>query len=123
VIETKDKILHFSVVERSPQDRPDQNEESEKNDTNIEPKRGKNGPDIPPLASNERDENPQDRKPKDPIRWYGFSVPSSLRVAQAQFTTVVKTPVPRILHVTQEMRQLENEIGRLRKMIKKLENT
>jgi hypothetical protein len=115
--------LHFSVVERSSQDSPDQNEKSEKNDTNIDPKTGKNGTDPPQLASNERDEKPQIRKAKDPIRWYGFSVPSSLRVAQAQFTTVVETPVPRILHITQEMRQLENEIGRLRKTIRKLENT
>jgi coiled-coil domain-containing protein 115 len=123
VVENNDKMLHFSVVERSPQDPPDQNEDSEKHDTNIESKTGNNGTDLPPLAPDERDENPQIRMAKDPIRWYGFSVPSSLRVAQAQFTTVVEIPVPRILKVTQEMRQLENEIGRLRKTIRKLENT
>jgi vacuolar-type H+-ATPase subunit D/Vma8 len=57
---------------------------------------------------------------KDPLRWFGVLVPPRLRSAQASFASVVEGPVPRLIILQHELRNLEIEIGRTRKMIKKL---
>jgi hypothetical protein len=58
--------------------------------------------------------------PKDPLRWFGVLVPPALRSAQASFTTVVESMVPELVASQQKLRALEIEIGRTRKLIKKL---
>lgn len=56
---------------------------------------------------------------QDPIRMFGILVPRALRSAQGSFTAAVTDPIPSIINVNREMRTLENEIGRLRKQIRK----
>lgn len=57
---------------------------------------------------------------QDPIRMFGLLVPRSLRSAQGSFTSAVTGPVPDLVNVNRQMRMLENEIGRLRKQIRKI---
>lgn len=58
---------------------------------------------------------------RDPIRWFGVLVPPPLRSAQSKFIEIVEGPIPRLVTLTKETRTLEIEIGRARKLIKKLE--
>jgi hypothetical protein len=60
-------------------------------------------------------------KQKDPLTWYGILAPPALRAAQSSFTTVVETSIPKILNDAARLRQMEIEIGRLRKSIRNLE--
>ncbi|KAF4541382.1 uncharacterized protein LTHEOB_8778 [Lasiodiplodia theobromae] len=64
------------------------------------------------------------KKPRtdDPIRWFGIFVPPALRSAQGSFIRAVEGPVPRLLDLAAEMRELEIEIGRARKAIRKSAN-
>jgi len=55
----------------------------------------------------------------DTLRWFGILVPPALRSAKSDFTIAIEGPIPRILNVTKQMHQLEHEISRLRKSIKK----
>jgi|ERR1700753_464852 len=59
----------------------------------------------------------------DPIHWFGVLIPQPLRDAQAQFNSLVDISISRILNLTGEMRQLEIEIARARKAIKKVEKS
>ncbi|OJD37365.1 uncharacterized protein BKCO1_700050 [Diplodia corticola] len=61
------------------------------------------------------------RKPRvdDPIRWFGILVPPALRNAQGRFIQAVEGPVPKLVNVAAGMRELEIEIGRARKAIRK----
>ncbi|KAK8156038.1 hypothetical protein IWX90DRAFT_516941 [Phyllosticta citrichinensis] len=72
----------------------------------------------------EKDEEEQKRKQqqqrqRDPIRWFGILVPQALRSAQGIFVGAVETAVPQTLNLAAEMRELEIEIGRARKAIRK----
>lgn len=77
----------------------------------------------------EKDKSPkeQEQRPKidpatqDPIRWFGMVVPSTLRDSQKTFTLAVQDAVPAVVNAAAEMHQLEIEIGRTRKAIRKLE--
>ncbi|KAL1640584.1 hypothetical protein SLS58_006779 [Diplodia intermedia] len=64
------------------------------------------------------------RKPRvdDPIRWFGILVPPALRNAQGRFIQAVEGPVPKLVDLAAEMRELEIEIGRARKAIRKSVN-
>ncbi|KAL1630568.1 hypothetical protein SLS54_000439 [Diplodia seriata] len=64
------------------------------------------------------------RKPPvdDPIRWFGILVPPALRNAQGRFIQAVEGPVPELVDLAAEMRELEIEIGRARKAIRKSVN-
>lgn len=57
---------------------------------------------------------------RDPLRWFGILVPSSLRSAQSSFLSAVEGPVPQIATLSKDLRQQEMEIGRMRKQLKKL---
>lgn len=57
----------------------------------------------------------------DPLRMFGFAVPSALRVAQAEARAVVDRLVPALLDVDQRMKELEICIRRARKRRGKLE--
>ncbi|KIW04085.1 uncharacterized protein PV09_04902 [Verruconis gallopava] len=58
---------------------------------------------------------------KDPLQWFGILVAQPLRAAQASFTTAVEGSVPELVTLQVQLRNLEIEIGRTRKMLKKLE--
>lgn len=57
---------------------------------------------------------------KDPLRWFGILVPSTLRASQSSFKSVVTEIVPYLVNVSNEMKGLEVEIRRTRKKIRKL---
>jgi coiled-coil domain-containing protein 115 len=59
----------------------------------------------------------------DPIHWFGVLVNRPLKEAQTQFTSVVDISVPRVLNLAGQMRQLEIDIARARKAIKKVEKS
>jgi hypothetical protein len=60
------------------------------------------------------------KQQSNPIHWYGLFVPKSLQDTQTNFVSAVDS-IPRLLNIAGDMRQLEIEIGRKRKSIKKLE--
>lgn len=72
----------------------------------------------------EEDEKGKEKEQKDsfsdPLRWFGILVPPALRAAQTDFAIAVDGPIPRIVNLTKQMHQLEHDIARLRKSIKKL---
>lgn len=55
----------------------------------------------------------------DPLRWFGILVPPALRSAQTDFAIAVEGPIERIVNLTRQMHQLEHDISRIRKSIKK----
>lgn len=63
--------------------------------------------------------NGQKSRPDDPIRWFGILVPPALRSAQGSFVRAVESSVPNLVDLAAEMRELEIEIGRTRKAIRK----
>ncbi|KAK7731342.1 hypothetical protein SLS57_001278 [Botryosphaeria dothidea] len=67
----------------------------------------------------ESKEGSQKARPDDPIRWFGILVPPALRSAQSTFVKTVEGPVPKLVNLAAEMRELEIEIGRTRKAIRK----
>ncbi|KAF4310405.1 hypothetical protein GTA08_BOTSDO02220 [Botryosphaeria dothidea] len=67
----------------------------------------------------ESKEGSQKARPDDPIRWFGILVPPALRSAQSTFVKTVEGPVPKLVNLAAEMRELEIEIGRARKAIRK----
>jgi len=75
-------------------------------------------PEVTPAEQNEKEELTKD-PPSDPLRWFGILVPPALRSAKTDFAVAVDDPIPRILNSTKKMHQLEHEISRLRKSIKK----
>ena len=77
---------------------------------------------IPEPAPGENDEKGEQRKQNmdDPLRWFGILVPPALRSAQANFVSAVEGPIPHIITLTKELRELEHQIARLRKSTKKL---
>lgn len=56
----------------------------------------------------------------DPLRWFGILVPSTLRASQSSFKKAVTERVPFLVNVSSEMKELEVEIRRTRKKIRKL---
>lgn len=63
---------------------------------------------------------PKNEKHKtDPIHMFGVLVPQALRQAQGSFVKVVAENVPRLVELDAEMRELEIEIRRTRKMLAK----
>ncbi|XMA20833.1 hypothetical protein WAI453_013624 [Rhynchosporium graminicola] len=58
---------------------------------------------------------PQTNQIPDPLRLFGFSIPSALRTAQSSSMQMVETSIPRLATVTLQMRALEIQIRRARK--------
>lgn len=89
-----------------------------------------NGPSIDILQdgiSEKRDsETTAESKPntksysRDPLRWFGILVPPALRSAQTAFVAAVKDPIPKLASVMAEMRDVEEEVERLRGEIAKV---
>ena len=57
----------------------------------------------------------------DPLRWFGILVPPTLRACQRSFIAAVDDPVMRAATAGRAMRQVEADIRRLRKDIRKSE--
>ncbi|KAF2208248.1 hypothetical protein CERZMDRAFT_8298, partial [Cercospora zeae-maydis SCOH1-5] len=57
----------------------------------------------------------------DPIRWFGILVPPTLRQAQKSFTNAIldSSSLEKAANSSRRMREVEVEIGKLRKVIKK----
>ncbi|KAH7419585.1 hypothetical protein BKA64DRAFT_699612 [Cadophora sp. MPI-SDFR-AT-0126] len=58
---------------------------------------------------------PSQNKTPDPIRMFGFSIPSALRTAQSTSIQVVESSIPRLASISLQMRALEIQIRRARK--------
>ena len=58
-------------------------------------------------------------KPKstNPLRWFGVLIPPSLRAAQGSFTSAVEGPVPALVNVIAEMREVESQVNKLRGLL------
>ncbi|KAL8777414.1 MAG: hypothetical protein Q9194_002572 [Teloschistes cf. exilis] len=65
-------------------------------------------------------ENETEAPATDPVRWFGILVPSTLRASQNSFKTAVAEKVPSLVNISSEMKELEVEIRRTRKKIRKL---
>lgn len=59
----------------------------------------------------------------DPLRWYGILVPRELRSAKTSFTSAVDETVANATNASRAMREVEVDIRRLRKEIRKVEKT
>ncbi|KAL8688691.1 MAG: hypothetical protein Q9218_005463 [Villophora microphyllina] len=55
----------------------------------------------------------------DPLRWFGILVPPTLRTSQSSFKHAVTEIVPSLANISNEMKELEIEIRRTRKKIRK----
>jgi coiled-coil domain-containing protein 115 len=60
-------------------------------------------------------------KPQDPLRWFGILVPHELRNTQASFSAAMNEPLAKAVDAARAMRELEIEIQRTRKAVKKAE--
>ncbi|KAL1385557.1 hypothetical protein HDK64DRAFT_276438 [Phyllosticta capitalensis] len=72
-----------------------------------------------PEVDDKGDDRKKKQQQRDPIRWFGILVPQALRSAQGSFVAAVEGSVPSTLNLATEMRELEIEIGRARKAIRK----
>ncbi|GAB1735596.1 hypothetical protein NU219Hw_g4172t1 [Hortaea werneckii] len=59
--------------------------------------------------------------PRSPLTWFGILTPRELRSAQQSFSTAISSPTESAVNSAREMRQLEAEINRTRKAVRKAE--
>ncbi|THW81460.1 hypothetical protein D6D18_08793 [Aureobasidium pullulans] len=110
-------------------------EESEKKKTDRQEQQP-TPPSTPPPGTEERlseEQEEQDKpkttshqdkaqkKPRDPLHWYGILVPAALRASQKSFISAVESPVIEAANSAQALRLVAVEIRKLRKDIKKAE--
>lgn len=62
-----------------------------------------------------------DKRPTDPLRWFGILTPLALRQAQGQAVKAVEEIIPRLATVSAEMAAVELEVRRARKRRAKAE--
>ncbi|KAH6712557.1 hypothetical protein BKA61DRAFT_86795 [Leptodontidium sp. MPI-SDFR-AT-0119] len=68
----------------------------------------------PPRVTNQQDNKSNTQNP-DPLRMFGFSIPSALRTAQSSSIQLVESSIPRLATVSLQMRALEIQIRRAKK--------
>ena len=56
---------------------------------------------------------------RDPLNWFGILVPPSLRASQSSFKVGVADLIPVLACISKEMREVEIEVRRTRKRIRK----
>ncbi|THY05060.1 hypothetical protein D6D01_10041 [Aureobasidium pullulans] len=61
------------------------------------------------------------KKPRDPLHWYGILVPPALRASQKSFISAIESPLIEAANSAQALRFVAVEIRKLRKDIKKAE--
>ena len=57
--------------------------------------------------------------PRDPLNWFGILVPPALRASQSNFQSAVIDMIPALASTTNEMKEVEIEVRRARKWLKK----
>ena len=57
--------------------------------------------------------------PRDPLIWFGILVPPTLRQAQAAFKNAATGIVPALASIAKEMKDVELEVRRARKKLRK----
>ncbi|THX28531.1 hypothetical protein D6D10_09181 [Aureobasidium pullulans] len=67
------------------------------------------------------DQDKAQKKPRDPLHWYGILVPPALRASQKSFISAVESPLIEAANSAQALRLVAVEIRKLRKDIKKAE--
>ncbi|THX54508.1 hypothetical protein D6D06_05452 [Aureobasidium pullulans] len=112
-------------------------EESEKKKTE-EPEQQPTPPSTPPPGTEEKLSGEQEeqakskttshqdkaqKKPRDPLHWYGILVPPALRASQKSFISAVENPLIEAANSAQALRLVAVEIRKLRKDIKKAERS
>ena len=55
----------------------------------------------------------------DPLKWFGILVPPALRSSQGNFKEAVTDAIPALATVSREMKELEIEVRRTRKRLRK----
>jgi len=55
----------------------------------------------------------------DPLRWFGILVPPTLRDCQSSFKSAATDDIPRLASLVKDMKELEIEIRRARKKLRK----
>ncbi|KAG4431476.1 hypothetical protein IFR05_013048 [Cadophora sp. M221] len=84
-------------------------------DPNTQDKADKEGKDKEsPKVTNPHDDKSSTQTP-DPLRMFGFSIPSALRIAQSSSIQIVESSIPRLATISLQMRALEIQIRRARK--------
>ena len=102
----------------TPEDPPESSVEKTEHDeaiSNADP--GRSASDSKPSSSATRQKNGKSKT--DPIHMFGVLVPQALRQAQGSFVKAVVGSVLRLVELDSEMRELEIEIRRTRKMLAK----
>jgi hypothetical protein len=66
-------------------------------------------------------DNERVKRGKDPIRMFGYSIPSALKAAQVEAIKMVESSIPQICAVNAEMMEVEIKIRRARKQRVKAE--
>ena len=56
---------------------------------------------------------------RDPLNWFGILVPPALRTSQSNFKDAVADLIPALASISKEMSEVEIEIRRARKRIRK----
>lgn len=56
---------------------------------------------------------------RDPLNWFGILVPPALRTSQSNFKDAVSDLIPSLASTSKEMREVEIEVRRARKRIRK----
>ena len=56
---------------------------------------------------------------RDPLNWFGILVSPALRTSQSSFKDAVANLIPTLASISKEMREVEIEIRRARKRIRK----
>lgn len=57
--------------------------------------------------------------PRDPSAWFGILVPPALRASQSSFKSAVIDIIPALASTTNEMKEVEIEVRRARKRLRK----
>ena len=55
----------------------------------------------------------------DPLNWFGILVPPALRTSQSSFKDAVANLVPALASISKEMKEVEIEVRRARKRLRK----
>jgi len=93
-------------------------------DLHIEPKRRveiNKGPADDSSTVGAEDNPTADPAPRDPLQWFGILVPRELRSAQTSFSAAIGDTVSTASNAARGMREVEAEIRRVRKAIRKAE--
>ncbi len=56
---------------------------------------------------------------RDPVNWFGILVPPALRTSQSSFKDAVVNLIPALASISMEMREVEIEVRRTRKRVRK----